>query len=160
MADEPVIQPKKTNSSTPFVFGGVAVALIIAAFFGGVLYQKSQTPATVTKSSVAGVKGGFGGGFGGAGGQRRAGGFGAVTAISSTSITIQNSRTGASQTFSIGSDTTVTNMGQAGSISDIQTGDQVIIQPSTTDATHAATIRLGGFGGGASGAPTGGTSTD
>jgi hypothetical protein len=153
MADEPITPVKKDSSKNLFIFSGVAVILIIIAFFGGIQYQKGQTPPKTTKASAVGSRGGFGGG------QRR-GGFGAVTAISTTSITVQNSRTGTSQTYSIGSDTTVSNMGQTGSVSDIKTGDQVIIQPSTTDATHAATIRLGGFGGGATGAPSGSTSTD
>jgi len=129
----------------------VVIALCLISFIGGVSYQKNHQPK-VTVSTTTG--GGFGGGFGGAG-ARRSGGIGQVTAVSSTSITITNARSGASQTFTIDSNTVITDNGQTVAASDITSGDTVLIATSSSTSTTAVRINVnpsfgGGFSGGSS----------
>jgi hypothetical protein len=141
----------------PLILTVVVIALIVASFVGGMAYlKKNQTTANT------GSKNGFSG-FGGQSGQGRPnggqmGGFGTVAAISSTSITVQNPRSGTSKTFTITSSTTVTNNGSTASISDIKTGDMVIVRPASSGSTTASQIIVnptmnggpGNFGGAAS----------
>jgi hypothetical protein len=117
------------------------------SFYGGVAYQKSRHPQAAT--AAANGQGGFGGRGGRFGGQRPT--IGPVTAISGTSITVQDSRTSSSTTLSITSSTQITDNGQTVAASDIQTGDTVAAIASTTDKTQAARILVNpSFGGGAS----------
>ena len=57
-----------------------------------------------------------------------------------------------SKTFTINSSTTVTVDGSSGSVSDIKTGDTVMIEANSSDSSVAASIRVG-----MGGAPTGQT---
>lgn len=91
----------------------------------------------------------------------RNGSFGEVTAVSDSSITIttrerfnqnNSSSTSTSKTFTINSSTTITVDGSTGSVSDIKTGDTVMIEASSSDSSVAASIRVG-----MGGAPTGHT---
>src|SRR5665213_1514526 len=100
------------------------------------------------------IAAGRAGGFGGRGGGGRFGGqrptIGQVTAVSSTSITVQDANTGASTTLAITSSTQITDNGQTVTITDIQTGANVLIVASATDKTQAARILVNpSFGGGA-----------
>jgi hypothetical protein len=105
-------------------------------------YQR-QHPAS--GAAAAGTPGGRTGGRFARGG----GGFGDVSAISPTSITVSNPRSGTDSTYTINSSTQILNQGAAGSIGDIATGDRVVVVPDTSDAKVAARIMLGGgFGGG------------
>jgi hypothetical protein len=130
--------------SKPVLAGIVIVVLMGLSFYGGVAYQKSH-PAKTT--ATAGLNGG--GGRGRFGGQRPT--IGQVTAISASSITVQNSSSGASTTLGITSSTQITDNGQTVAASSIQAGDNVIVAASTTDKTQAARILLNpSFGSGAS----------
>jgi hypothetical protein len=127
------------------------IILMILSFYGGVTYQKHHHPAsTTTATSSNGQAGGFGGRGRFGNGQRPT--IGQVMAISATSITVQDSRTGTSSTLSITSSTQITDNGQTVAASDIQTGDTALVTASTSDKTQAARILVNpSFGGGAAG---------
>jgi hypothetical protein len=126
----------------PVLAGIVIVVLMGLSFYGGTAYQKSH-PAKAT--ATAGLNGRVGRGR--FGGQRPT--IGQVTAVSASSITVQNSSSGASTTLGITSTTQITNNGQTVAASSIQTGDNVIVAASTTDKTQAARILVNpSFGGG------------
>jgi hypothetical protein len=150
-------QPNR--SSLPLnPIGLIIVALVVAglSFYGGVAYQKGKHPSSAA-SAGAGLNGGR---FGGrTGGQRPD--IGQVTAVSPTSITVQNSRTGTSSTLSITSSTQITDNGQTVTVSDIQTGSTVLAVASTSDSSQAARIMVNpSFGGGGSGAAAPTTTTN
>jgi hypothetical protein len=153
---------KVTLPLLPIIGIVVAVVLIIAGFFAGDSYGKNHAPKTVaTTTSATGTTGtsGFGGRTGGTGGFR-GGAFGTVTAVSSSSITINNTRTGAATTYSITTSTTVTDSGSASTVSAIQVGDTVIVRPTATGSTVAATIMDNpSFGGGQAGSGAGTSAT-
>lgn len=134
----------------------VAVATGVIGFVSGIQFQKGNS-----SSSVANQQGGFGGQSGMGGMGMRNGSFGEVTAVSDSSITIttrerfnqnNSSSTSTSKTFTINSSTTVTVGGSSGSVSDIKTGDTVMIETGSSDSSVAASIRVG-----MGGAPTGQT---
>lgn len=131
---------------------GIVVVVILCglSFYSGDSYGKNHAPKAAATASFRTTTGG---GFGG-GGFRNGGGFGQVTAVSSSSITVQNPRSGASTTYAITSSTAITDNGQTVSTSDIQTGDVVIIQVASSGSTTATSIMVnpsyGGGGGGAS----------
>jgi hypothetical protein len=141
----------------------IVIVLCGLSFFGGAVYEKGHV-----KSSAASLSSNAGGGYSRAGGgfSGRNGGqrpnIGDVTAVSSSSITIQNNFSGSSETFSITSSTTYTNAGQTGaSVSDIQTGDRVLIRTSSSSSTQATEIDINpSFGGGGAGGSSGSSSTD
>ena len=143
---------KQVNVSTRTV--GVIIVIIIlciVSFVVGDSYGKDHA----SSSSVASTTGA--GNRSGGGGFRNGGGFGQVTAVSSSSITLQNTRTNASTTYTINSSTTITDSGQTVGVSDIQTGDTVLIRVASTGSTTATSILVnpsfggGGFGGGGGG---------
>lgn len=126
----------------------VAVATGVIGFASGIQFKKGSS-----SSSIANQQGGFGGqgGMGGGVGMRN-GSFGEVTAVSDSSITIttrerfnqnNSSSTSTSKTFTINSSTTVTVDGSNGRVSDIKTGDTVMIETSSSDSSVAASIRVG-----------------
>ena len=129
-----------------------SVLLCAAGFWAGVTYQRHRTPVMTAAFSNSG----FGGrAFGGA---RRGGGIGAVTAVSTTSISISDMRSNTTQTFAINSSTAITDNGQSMQASDIKTGDTVFVMTSGSGSTTATRIDVnpsfgGGFGG--SSAPMG-----
>lgn len=150
------LQGRKVTFTTRSI-GLVVVVLILCglSFYGGISYQKHHVKASAVSSTAS--RTGLGGGFGGT---RRSGGFGQVTAVSSTSITLTNQRTNASTTYSITSTTTITDNGQAVTTSDIQTGDTVLVTTSASSSTTATSILVNpSFGGGnqGTGAPTDGS---
>jgi hypothetical protein len=125
------------------IYAGGAVVLVVASFLLGIQYQKGKAPKVVADTATAqtgrqfSANGGFGGGRQGLGGA-----LGSVTAVSATSITVQNSRTNADSTLAITSSTTVTNNGTAATISDIKVGDTVLVRTSTSDQKTASQITL------------------
>lgn len=130
--------------------GMAAVVLCALSFWGGITYQEHHGKTTM----LTGNSNGFGGGFSRQSGMRRLGAIGQVTAVSSTSITVDNQRTGSSSTYSITSATTISDNGQGATASDIQTGATVVIIPTSSGSTTAGRILVnpsfgGGFGGGA-----------
>ncbi len=128
------------------LFGMVAIVLVvgIASFFGGVSYQKGHQKTTGTGSLTSSSRfesGRFGGG--------RMGGFGTVSAISATSITVKDMRSGTGTTYTINSSTTITNNGSTTTANAIQTGEAVIVRTSSSSSTTATEIMVNpSFGGG------------
>jgi hypothetical protein len=129
------------------------------SFFAGTGYEKGHVKST---SASATATGGFGNRTGGRSG-RFAGqrpNIGDVTAISPTSITIQDSFDNSTKTFSITSTTTVTNGSQTGAISDIQTGQRALVRTSSTTSTQATAIDINPSFGGGQGGNSGTTNPD
>ncbi len=153
------ITPSTTRLLT---FLAVALLIAISGFAGGVQYQKSKSPST--KTAAGQFDAGMGQGrFGG----RRSlnGSVGAVTAVSDSSISIQDRRSGSIKTYSITSSTEITNAGVAASANDIVVGDNVIVTTASSASTTATRITLNagpsGMGGpGGAGAATDPTSQD
>jgi hypothetical protein len=151
-------QPKKVTIPLRSVTLVVGVIVLCVISFGiGISYQKHHTKAVVTTATTSGgtTTGPSGGGFS----RRGNGSIGAVTAISSTSITLTNQRTNASDTYAITSSTTITDNGQAVTTSDIQVGDTVLVTTSTSDASTATRILVNPSFGGGFGGQAGGTSS-
>jgi len=150
----------------------VAVTVLILAigvggFFGGIQFQKSQATTNPTIANTPDGTGQAGNGFGGGTSMRRMGGFGTVTAISSSSITLSvqtggpdadSSSTATTKTYTITSSTSVTNSGAAATVSDITVGDIVRIQTDSSTSTTATSIEINPTFGGR-GAPTNSSST-
>lgn len=117
------------------VVAGLVVAWL--GFWGGISYQKSHQSSAAASVNTAGGQNGF------VGGRFRNGPrptVGQVTAVSGSSITITDSRSGANTTLGISSSTQITNNGQTVAASSIQSGDTVFITLSTTDKTQASRI--------------------
>lgn len=127
-----------------------AVLLVSASFYAGILYQKNHGSVSNGTSTLASGRNGaesFGGGrF--AGSDRV---IGQVTAISSSSITVQDVRSGTSSTFAIVSTTQISDNGSSVSSSDISDGETVFITKDTSSPSNAARILVnpsfGGYGG-------------
>ncbi len=142
-----------TISVNHLILVAIVVAACLISFLGGVVYQKHHNPvSTATSLTTSGNASGFRGkgGYG-----RRLGSFGQVTSVSSSSITISDMRTGSTMTYSVTSTTAVTDNGQTSSISDIQTGDTVLVTTSSSSSTVATRILVNpSFGGGSSSTPS------
>lgn len=136
---------KKTKTTQWLIVGGV-VLLCVASFYGGTAYQKSKTPVQSTKTASTNPFSRFGG-YGGSsssgsgstgssGGARMFRGGSQVTAVSSSSITVQSFE-GTSQTYNITSSTLVVKDQQQSAVSDIAVGDRVSIIPLSSDSSTA-----------------------
>jgi hypothetical protein len=140
---------KKVTMRVSYIYGAVIVlVLCIVCFAIGDVYGKHHgtTSQTAATSRFGGSSTGFGGRQGGMGD------FGTVSSVSSTSITVENTRTNASTTYTVNSSTSITNDGETGSISDIQSGDRVIITTASTTSKVATKIEINpSFGGGMGG---------
>ncbi|HEY8999604.1 MAG TPA: hypothetical protein VIM53_04805 [Candidatus Saccharimonadales bacterium] len=138
----------------PIASAAIAVVVAGVGFYGGVSYQKHHTASnngvgTMASAQNASGRSGFGGGFGG-GGSRADRVIGQVTAVSSTSITVQT-QSGSSSTLAITSSTTITDNGQSATTSDIQVGDTVFITEDSSNTSQASRIMVNpSFGGGQS----------
>lgn len=146
--------PPATNRSRVYI-GAVAAGILLLAggFAAGVQYQKNH--GTITTMSGRSGQNGFGvpggegdgdGPAGGFGGRMGRGSGGSVTAVSGSSITVKNPRSGASTTYSISASTIITKDGATASTSDIAAGDTVIVIPDSSNAESASRIIIGGFG--------------
>jgi hypothetical protein len=123
----------------PVVLVTALVALL--GFAGGVQYQKSKGNVR----SVAGMRmfgpgrdidnGRFRGRF-----KNHGYGPATVTAVSGSSITIQNQRTGVKETYGINSSTAVSKNDSKAVVSDIKTGDLVMVQADNSGTGTAAQI--------------------
>jgi hypothetical protein len=128
----------------------IIVMLVVAglSFFGGVQYQKGHKITTISSSGQPGSTGGFGSGGRRFNGQRPT--LGQVTAVSPSSITVQN-QSGTSTTLAITSATTINDNGQTVTTTDISVGETVAVIASSSDSTQASRILVNpSFGGGAS----------
>jgi hypothetical protein len=153
----PSISSKKSKKTYTFslksVIGILAIVILLAlSFWAGSDYQKHHEPKNTNATATANQQGGAGR-FGQQG--HRNIDVGTVSAISSSSITINSQQSGAAKTYAITSTTTINDSGQTVTFSDIQTGERVVVIPSTSNSADAATIAVnpsfGGFGGGGSG---------
>ncbi len=140
------VSSKPNNAAGTKMLASIVLVVIIAVagFMAGVGYQKGHTKTTATTAaSRFGALGGFA--------SRRLGGRGSVTAVSDTSITINDARTGGSKTYGITSSTIITDNGTTVAASDIKTGDEVFVTTGSSTSTAATRILVnptqGGFGG-------------
>ncbi|HUD10624.1 MAG TPA: hypothetical protein VMR28_03045 [Candidatus Saccharimonadales bacterium] len=147
----PPVSQKTTVASKYFLVAAGAVILVGLAFWAGTAYEKGHQSKTVATANSSGLTGGrFGGGR--SSGERPI--FGQVTAISSSSISVQDSRTGSTSTLGITSSTTITDGGQSVSYTDIQTGDTVAVISNSSSTADATRILVNpSFGGGGGGSP-------
>lgn len=159
----PVKQHKKRLNLTktkPVLMGLlVAVILVTISFYSGVQYQKGHQSTTSAFNNSSGNSpfGGGGGRFGGFNSDRV---FGQVTAISSSSISVQDSRSNTNVTLTINSSTQISNNGQTASASSIQTGNSVIVVEDSSNTSVASRILINpSFGGFGSNSPGGGATT-
>jgi len=142
------LKDKETSTKLPgdlitkAVAGGLIVLVVAGlSFAGGMAYQKNKPVAAGSSQTASNLPSqGPGGQFGGRSGLR--GVFGQVTAVSPTSISVQDSRTSSLSTLEITAATQVLSSGQAASVSDIKVGDSVRVRPSPSNAKQAATITL------------------
>lgn len=136
----------------PLLAGIVVIVLMGTSFYGGIAYQKSHQSKVTTSTASSGFSGRGGGldGRGRFGGQRPT--IGQVTAVSPSSITVQNSSSGSSTTLGITSNTQISDNGQTVTASDITVGETVLVAASSTDKTQASRIlvnpNFGSAGGG------------
>lgn len=70
------------------------------------------------------------------------GSFGTVTAVSASSITVKNARTGESKTYAIVSSTQITKDGTLANVSDIATDSTVMVTPDSANAGNALSIAV------------------
>jgi len=119
----------------------MVIILCIISFFIGDSYGKSHAKTTASVATTNRYGGGYGGSFSG-GFRSGNGSFGQVTAISSSSITIQNPRSGTSTTYSITGSTTITDNGQTIAASAIQTGNTVLVRVASSGSTTATSIMV------------------
>ncbi len=129
---------------------GVIIIVILCglSFGGGVAYEKSRP-----KSAAGPVAAGFG--SGGSGPMRGNASIGQVTAVSASSITVNDQRSGSSKTYTISSSTTITDNGQAAAAGSIATGDTVLVIADGNNSTAAARIMVNpSFGGSAGQGPS------
>jgi hypothetical protein len=121
----------------------IAIAVVAASFFLGVVYQKSQTVAQTLSTSGSSTNQSQNGSYGPSGDYGRFGrasmSTSTVTDVSGTSITVQDS-SGNSATYVITAGTIITDSGQQVSANDIQTGDTVIVIPNRTNTSDARRI--------------------
>ncbi|QHN42849.1 hypothetical protein GII36_03215 [Candidatus Mycosynbacter amalyticus] len=143
----------------------IVVAIVVSAgagLFAGMQIGKASNGSGMQgMDSMSGQRGGSG---------MMRGGFGTVTTVSDSSVTIESrmmrmgqgdsdsNSEGSTTTYKITSDTKVTNNGEAAAISDIKTGDTVRVETSNSSSDTATTIELNPQMRGGPGAGTQGTS--
>jgi hypothetical protein len=132
------------------VVAAVALVAGLGGFASGVSYQKShsKSSAKLTASNGNGPidfqSGGpsFSSGGGGGGPTMGSGSLGTVTAISASSITVKNSRSGESSTYAIVSSTQITKDNTLASYTDITTDSTVMVTPDSAHAENALSITV------------------
>lgn len=132
---------KKTNTVLLWLLVGLAViALLIGGVVVGTQLMHSQN---TSEDDRRGTNGQFGPGNGAPNG--RMGGFGKVTAITESSITIEDAMNETEKTYTLSSDTKVTDeSGSVDSVSGIKVGDQVMVRGDTSSSsdTNATSITV------------------
>lgn len=109
-------------------------------------YDGESRPSQHTKvnnggwwAALAATGGQFGNGvMGSDGGMRGGGTMGTVTAVTSDSIVVEDTRQNTTVTYAITSDTTVTDDGTTASVSDIAVGDTVLIRATSTSSSSSS----------------------
>lgn len=129
-----------------FATGGIALFIGIVGFVGGL--QVGKFTNTVVRNTTTRTMIGTGERYGGDmfdGPAATASGLsasGAITAISASSITVKDTRTGQGVTFAITSGTSVTDANATASVSDLKVGDSVRVQSASSTSTDATRIEL------------------
>lgn len=154
---EEMVSTGKANhmANTNYVKYGIIIIVTLVlcgvSFGAGISYQKGKqlvtsAAATTNDSGQFSAEGGELGGRGSLrSGQRP--NIGEVKAVTSDSITISSQQSESDQTFKITSSTVVQNNGSTASLSDIKTGNTVLIRTDSSDTTKATQITLNpGFG--------------
>lgn len=147
------VEPVKRQTPTwlPWVSGGaLVIVLLLGAFWAGNKLAVRGRSITVARNNDFGTMRSFGdveeptntrgGGFVGRRGAM--GVAGAVSAISSDSITVKDTMRGGLVTFKINANTAVTSDTDTKAVSDIKTDATVRIKASATDSLTAASIDI------------------
>jgi hypothetical protein len=139
--------PRKQVTISANHIGLLALVVVLCglSFYSGQQYQKHHPKTIIATgpSTRAFGPNGFEGPRG------RMGNIGQVTAVSDTSITVQNERSGDSTTYAVTTSTTISKDGSTATASDIKTGDTVLIEASSSDTKTATRILINpSFGGG------------
>lgn len=117
----------------PMVGVLVVIALMTGSFLAGVEYQKQQQDVT-NMQTLAGT------GLGMQGQTRRSfGNIGTVTAVTDSSITVKNSRSGESTTYTISASTNITKASDPITVSQIAVNDTVLVQTGQNSSSATAT---------------------
>lgn len=141
-------QMASSNSGGIAKFAGLTMLVLVVialSFMGGMQYQKGKkTTVSGGQSTPTPPSGQDFGNFQGGG---PSGGtmnivLGEVTAISSTSISVKDTRGGSTTTLSITSGTQVTDNNEAASINSIKVGDNVVVRPNSSNSKQADQIIL------------------
>src|SRR4030042_5480459 len=120
----------------------LVVIFTAGGFFGGVFYQKNKVKSANGNVNGQVSENNQGPGRMGAGMNGQRPNMGTVTAINSSSITIENSRSSSEKTYTITSSTKVSNNGETASLDDIKVKDEVMIMTNSSKSSEAAQIML------------------
>lgn len=142
-------QKKRTFVMSPsawFATGGIALFVGIVGFVGGLQIGRqtnTTTRTTAMNRNTDDVRGQFNDRtFSPPTASSGLSASGAITAVSATSITVKDTRTGQGVTFGITSSTSVTDANATASVSTLKVGDEVRIQSANTTSTDATLIEL------------------
>ncbi len=155
-AKKPTKEQRVTISVTAVVSVIIIVSLLVVSFLLGDSYGRAHAKlATPSRAGLAGSNRRR---------QFRGGDFGTVTAVSNTSISVQNNRSGTINIYHIAPSTQVIENGQSVNKSSIKNGDMVIIRVTKSGSTTASIIAINsypgcGYTGGVAPGGTGGSST-
>lgn len=140
----------KSSSNDYSKYGLILVAILVLcgiSFWSGTTYQKGKQSNVAASASNnpgpqnIGMGNRPGGGQGGpANGQQP--NIGQVSAVSSESITIQDSRSNTKKTFKITGKTTIQNNGSTVSVNEVKNGDTALVVADSSDASTASQIML------------------
>jgi hypothetical protein len=127
----------------PVAVGALVVAVGLGSFFGGMAVGHDDGPkraavggAGQEEQAVPGQpEGNMGREMPG-----RMGAMGEVTAIGSSSISIEDLRSGETNTFEINASTEIMDDGETAKVGDIEVGDNVMVVPDDADEAVAARI--------------------
>ena len=149
---------KRYHNRLPILIVAI-LALLFVGFMAGMSYQKSR------QTSVANAKFGYPNSSNGSNASGRfigrRGTIGQVTAVSDSSITVQDSRSGNSVTLSISSSTQISNNGTTVAANSIKVGDTVLMRANPSDPSQAIKITVNPtFGGGPPTVSPGSSTTD
>lgn len=161
MTEQMTTQPAvAAQGSSAKWYIAIIVTIVVSAGAGlvaGMQIGKTNSTDAQAQGAMSGVSGRM---------SEMRGGFGTVTAVSDSSITIESrmgrmrqgdNTQGGAITYKITGDTKVTNNGESAAIGDLKTGDTVRVETSDDSSDTATAIELnpqmrGGPGTGAQGA--------
>jgi hypothetical protein len=109
------------------------IVVIVASFFGGMQYQKSRGEKTNQAKNSQGLdqqNGNFPGRFNG---QRQRPTVGTVASVADKTIKISLENNGGDKTIAVTDNTKITNNNSSATLSDIKTGDTLMVMGKTND---------------------------